>query len=324
MIDRSQLVWRERICIGREFAKRNQCGSTLFDRCLGSDAGNDLWWHRSLAHYDHGVYIGCRSDAHHRRWRLAWRHYLGGPSRVSRDACGGWTRRIGQWVVRVLSANAAVHRNPDFDDVPLRSIDLVDTVQEYRLAPLVIHSMGNERTNAIVPGRVFVNARQCSESFKSIVLCNRYRQGTFDFDGRIAGFASSSMEHVMNETKFPILLELRNLTKTFFGVQVLKSIHLKLVPGQVLGLVGQNGAGKSTLMNIVGGNLQPESGEMLLRECPYLPTTPREALRLGVGMVHQDLNLFPNLSITENLFINDLPGLSRILEHRSIFTQVKS
>jgi len=128
----------------------------------------------------------------------------------------------------------------------------------------------------------------------------------------------------MNETKFPILLELRNLTKTFFGVQVLKSIHLKLVPGQVLGLVGQNGAGKSTLMNIVGGNLQPESGEMLLRECPYLPTTPREALRLGVGMVHQDLNLFPNLSITENLFINDLPGLRRILEHRSIFTQVKS
>jgi len=122
----------------------------------------------------------------------------------------------------------------------------------------------------------------------------------------------------VNETKSTSGLELRSLTKSFFGVQVLKSIDLKISPGQVLGLVGQNGAGKSTLMNIVGGNLQADSGEMFLTDLPYFPRTPRDAIRNGVGMVHQELNMFPNLSITENLFINNLPGFRRILEHRSI------
>ncbi|RPJ00418.1 MAG: sugar ABC transporter ATP-binding protein, partial [Chloroflexi bacterium] len=77
--------------------------------------------------------------------------------------------------------------------------------------------------------------------------------------------------------------------------------------GQVLGLVGENGAGKSTLMNILGGNLQPDSGRMLLNGEPYAPHSPGDAARAGIAFIHQELNLFPNLSIAENLFLTSFP-----------------
>lgn len=102
-------------------------------------------------------------------------------------------------------------------------------------------------------------------------------------------------------------LSLRDVGKSFFGVGVLSGVSLDIAPGRVLGLVGQNGAGKSTLMNIVGGNLRSDTGSMSLDGIPYAPASAREAEQRGVAFIHQELNLFSNLSIAENIFINAMP-----------------
>jgi ABC-type sugar transport system ATPase subunit len=118
-----------------------------------------------------------------------------------------------------------------------------------------------------------------------------------------------------------ILLDCRHLTKRFGGVRALNAVDLTLRAGQVLGLVGENGAGKSTLINILGGVFPPDDGEMTLAGSAYRPRHPAEAVRRGVSVVHQELNLFPNLTIAENLFLNDLPrglfGLDRRALHAS-------
>jgi ABC-type sugar transport system ATPase subunit len=88
---------------------------------------------------------------------------------------------------------------------------------------------------------------------------------------------------------------------------VLKGVSLRLGAGRVLGLVGENGAGKSTLLNVLGGVLAPEAGSMRLDGAPYAPASPSEATARGVAFVHQELNLFPNLTVAENVFLDALP-----------------
>jgi len=106
------------------------------------------------------------------------------------------------------------------------------------------------------------------------------------------------------------LLEFRDIGKSYFGVPVLMGIDLAVGRGRALGLVGENGAGKSTLMNILGGVVPPDTGAMFLDGRPYAPSDPADATRRGIAFIHQELNLFPNLSIAENL---ELPGFpSRI------------
>ena len=106
------------------------------------------------------------------------------------------------------------------------------------------------------------------------------------------------------------MIEFKDIGKSFFGVPVLKGVSFAVPPGQTVGLVGENGAGKSTLMNILGGNLRPESGTMFLAGQPYAPRTPRDAEAAQVAFIHQELNLFPNLSIAENIFIRGFPRAS--------------
>ncbi|MXQ14613.1 ATP-binding cassette domain-containing protein [Microvirga makkahensis] len=84
-------------------------------------------------------------------------------------------------------------------------------------------------------------------------------------------------------------------------------VSFELWPGEALGLLGENGSGKSTSMNILGGVHQPDGGQMSLGGRPYAPQNPREASQAGIAFIHQELNLFPNLSIEENLFITDFP-----------------
>jgi ABC-type sugar transport system ATPase subunit len=107
------------------------------------------------------------------------------------------------------------------------------------------------------------------------------------------------------------LLQIEGLTKSFFGVRVLHEVGLSLAPGEVLGLVGENGSGKSTTMNILGGVHQPETGRMTLAGEPYAPRSPRDAEAAGIAFIHQELNLFKNLSVEENLFIGGFPRLVR-------------
>ena len=103
------------------------------------------------------------------------------------------------------------------------------------------------------------------------------------------------------------ILSLQGISKAFFGIHALRDVSLTLGRGRVVGLIGQNGAGKSTLMNVVGGVVRPDSGGMLLGGSPYAPQTPADANRAGIAFIHQELNLFSNLSIAENIFIDGFP-----------------
>ena len=106
------------------------------------------------------------------------------------------------------------------------------------------------------------------------------------------------------------VLEFRGVCKSFFGIPVLRDISFAIGRGRVIGLVGENGAGKSTLVNILGGVHQPDAGVMLLGGSSYAPRHPRDARAAGVAFVHQELNLFTNLSIAENLFVDAFPRVT--------------
>jgi len=97
------------------------------------------------------------------------------------------------------------------------------------------------------------------------------------------------------------------IEKAFGGVPVLRGITLEVAPGSILGLVGENGAGKSTLMNILGGNLQPDAGSISVGGRPFSPRTPADARTAGIAFVHQELTLFGNLTIAENLHLTRFP-----------------
>ena len=110
----------------------------------------------------------------------------------------------------------------------------------------------------------------------------------------------------MNTNKNEYILQLKGITKSFDTVKVLKNITISLKKGEILGLVGENGSGKSTLMNILGGVYQRDGGEILLNGKPFEPTSPKVSQAAGIAFVHQELNLFTNLSVAENLFITNM------------------
>ena len=103
------------------------------------------------------------------------------------------------------------------------------------------------------------------------------------------------------------ILVLKDINKSFFGAMVLDNISLEVRKGEILGLVGENGAGKSTLMNILGGVLPPDTGSMELKGLSFTPANPRDADKAGIAFIHQELSLFSNLTVAENMFIDDLP-----------------
>lgn len=110
-------------------------------------------------------------------------------------------------------------------------------------------------------------------------------------------------------TTSSIALEYTGIAKSFSGVPVLRGVSFVVRAGSTLGLVGENGAGKSTMMNILGGNLAPDGGRMILHGAPYAPVSPADAARAGIAFIHQELNLFPNLSIAENIFLTSFPKM---------------
>lgn len=99
------------------------------------------------------------------------------------------------------------------------------------------------------------------------------------------------------------ILELQNVNKSFFGVEILKDINLKIFPGEVHCLVGENGAGKSTLCKIISGIYSRDSGKIFYQNSYFLPKTVKEAQVLGIGFIHQELMLVPQLTVLENMFL---------------------
>ena len=105
----------------------------------------------------------------------------------------------------------------------------------------------------------------------------------------------------------PTLLEMRDISKSFFGVTVLDRVSLQVNAGQVLALVGENGAGKSTLIKILNGDYTRDDGEILLDGKAVTIDKPRDAEDLGIRMIYQELHYAPELSVTENLLLGHLP-----------------
>jgi ribose transport system ATP-binding protein len=103
------------------------------------------------------------------------------------------------------------------------------------------------------------------------------------------------------------LIELTNIVKTFGGVQALRGVDFALRPGSVHGLAGENGAGKSTLMKVIAGVHAPDSGEFKIDGAPVHFRSARDARARGVGMVHQELSVAPDLTVAENVFLGGQP-----------------
>jgi len=106
-------------------------------------------------------------------------------------------------------------------------------------------------------------------------------------------------------TEAPPVLEVRGITKRFPGVLANDNVNLTLRKGEVLGLLGENGAGKSTLMNMIYGLYRPDEGEILVNGAPVQIAGPKDAIELGIGMVHQHFQLVDVLTVTENVMLGN-------------------
>lgn len=99
------------------------------------------------------------------------------------------------------------------------------------------------------------------------------------------------------------ILQISDLTKSFGPVRALKGVDFELRKGEIHAIAGENGAGKSTLMNIIDGILQPDSGEIRLDGRPVRIPSPAAAQKMGIGFVHQEIALCPDVSVAENIFM---------------------
>ncbi|HEX4835229.1 MAG TPA: ABC transporter ATP-binding protein [bacterium] len=110
------------------------------------------------------------------------------------------------------------------------------------------------------------------------------------------------------------LLELRGITKRFPGVIANDGVSFGVRAGEIHALVGENGAGKTTLMNVLYGLYQPDEGQIMWRGTPVTLPSPRAALELGIGMVHQHFMLIPRFTVVENIILGAEPARSAVID----------
>ncbi len=99
------------------------------------------------------------------------------------------------------------------------------------------------------------------------------------------------------------ILSMAHIDKSFPGVRALDDVHFQVYPGEILALMGENGAGKSTLMKILIGVYRKDGGEITLNGTEIEPRVPHEAFTLGISVIHQELNLVPEMMVFENVFL---------------------
>lgn len=104
------------------------------------------------------------------------------------------------------------------------------------------------------------------------------------------------------------LLQLERVSKSFGANRVLNAVSVEVFPGTIHALVGENGAGKSTLINIIGGLLRPDEGRLVFDGQPLTPSGPLDAIGRGISTVHQELSLFPNRTVAENVMARQEPA----------------
>jgi ABC-type sugar transport system ATPase subunit len=122
----------------------------------------------------------------------------------------------------------------------------------------------------------------------------------------------------------PALLVLRGIHKEYPGVVALHDVDFDVRAGEVHGLVGENGAGKSTLLKIIGAVERPDAGTMELDGEPIRLASPHEAQAAGIRVIHQEFNLFPALSVAENIALDHLPNRHGWVDQRAIRSEARA
>lgn len=113
------------------------------------------------------------------------------------------------------------------------------------------------------------------------------------------------------------LVELKDITKSFGNVRALRGVSLVLHPGEITAVVGDNGSGKSTLINILSGNLRPDSGAVAIGGEPFPKLTPKLAMKAGISTVYQDLSLDDYRDTVANIFLgNELTRFGLLLRKK--------
>src|SRR5215471_9112907 len=112
------------------------------------------------------------------------------------------------------------------------------------------------------------------------------------------------------------VLSLSNICKHFGPTVALDGVNLNLQRGEVHALIGENGAGKSTLMNVLAGLVQADEGTMEVEGAAYFPANPLEARAKGIALIHQELSLFPHLSVADNIMMGIEPSRAGVLDRK--------
>ncbi len=120
------------------------------------------------------------------------------------------------------------------------------------------------------------------------------------------------------------LLTLSGIRKRFGPTVALDGVDLELRKGEVHALIGENGAGKSTLMNVLAGAIRPDSGAMTLDGRPYVPTSPLDARRHGIALIHQELSLCEHLTVAENVLMGLEPTTAGWLNREAMARETAS
>jgi ribose transport system ATP-binding protein len=115
-----------------------------------------------------------------------------------------------------------------------------------------------------------------------------------------------------------VIMKLDKITKFFPGVVALKEMSFEVEEGMVHGLIGENGAGKSTLIKVLTGVNQPEKGTIYVDDKPIVLSNPNVAKQAGIGCVYQELNIIPEMNITDNLFLNYYQKKGILLDYESM------
>jgi len=114
------------------------------------------------------------------------------------------------------------------------------------------------------------------------------------------------------------VLSLSSIDKRFGPTVALAGVNLRLEKGEVHALIGENGAGKSTLMNVLAGLISADRGTMEVEERAYAPATPLDARLAGIALIHQELSLFPHLSVAENIMMGIEPSRLALLDRKRL------
>ena len=118
-------------------------------------------------------------------------------------------------------------------------------------------------------------------------------------------------------------IELKGVSKSFGNLQANNQIDFKVGKGEIHAILGENGAGKSTLMNIVYGLLQPDSGEILVDDQAVKILEPADAIKYGIGMVHQHFMLIPVFTVAENIALGREKSKFGIMSLAEIKNKIK-